>query len=212
MRSLADALARVYRFTATGCWLILFLTLRGGYSAFCSFCFLLCDPFREIRLFNLLDKHPAAGEVLFVYVAKLELDEQSGTYVVSCRDLPLLNSAGDTVDDALFNGVESAVLAISIEMDERRMVPKACKAMTGEYLVGLPVLVTMKAVLHNLMIQTGARKAYLARRMNLKGPQVDRLFDVHHPSKAESVEHAIHQLRQTVRLGPVEVYKPNKPA
>lgn len=149
---------------------------------------------------------------MFVYPAKLELDEQSGTYVVSCRDLPLLNSAGYTVDDALLNAVESAVLAISIEMDERRMVPKACKAMTGEYLVGLPVLVAMKTVLHNSMIETGTRKAYLARRMNLKGPQVDRLLDVHHPSKAESVEHAIHQLRRTVRLGLIELYKPNKPA
>lgn len=95
---------------------------------------------------------------MFVYPAKLEFDEQSGTYVVSCRDLPLLNSAGYTVDDALLNAVESAVLAISIEMDERRMVPKACKAMTGEYLVGLPVLVAMKTVLHNSMIETGTRK------------------------------------------------------
>jgi len=148
---------------------------------------------------------------MFVYPVQLERDEPTGSYVVSCRDLPLLNSVGDTVEDALLNAAEAVVLAISIEMDERRMVPQASKAKKGEYLVGVPVLVAMKAVLHNAMIETGTRKADLARSMNLKGPQVDRLLDVHHPSKVESVEHAIHQLGRTVKLGQVEAFAPNKP-
>jgi antitoxin HicB len=103
-------------------------------------------------------------------------------------------------------------MALSIEMDERRMVAQASKAMKEKYLGCLPVLMAMKAILHNSMIETVTQRAYLARRMNLKGPQVGCLLDLHHPSKVESVEHAIHQLGRTVKLGLVEVYKPNKPA
>ncbi|MDT0178136.1 hypothetical protein Q9R34_19110 [Enterobacter sp. BRE11] len=51
-------------------------------------------------------------------------------------------------------------------------VPAGCKPEKGEYLVSVPVLVAMKAVLHNAMIETGTHKAELARSMNLKGPQV----------------------------------------
>lgn len=50
---------------------------------------------------------------MFVYSVKLERDKQSGSYVISCRDLPLLNSVGDTVEDALLNAAEAVVLAIS---------------------------------------------------------------------------------------------------
>lgn len=43
---------------------------------------------------------------MFVYPVKLELDEQSGSYIVSCSDLLLLNSAGNTGDDALLSAVK----------------------------------------------------------------------------------------------------------
>lgn len=148
---------------------------------------------------------------MFVYPVQLELDEPTGAYVVSCRDLPLLNSVGDSVDEALLNAVDAAVTAIAIEMEERRLVPAGSAPVKGEYLVTVPVLVAMKALLHNAMFETGTRKADLARRLNMKGPQIDRLLDVQHSSKVESVELAIHQLQRSVTLAPVEVFTPARP-
>lgn len=137
---------------------------------------------------------------MFSYPVKLERDDATETYVVTCRDLPLMASVGDTVEDALFEAVEGIVSAIAIEIDERRPVPQASEKLDGEYVVRVPVLVAMKAALHNAMIETGTRKADLARTLGQKGPQIDRLLDVEHSSKVEMVEQALHQLNRSVEL------------
>lgn len=137
---------------------------------------------------------------MFNYPVSVEQDDVTGQFVVSCRDLPLMNSVGDTLDDALLQSVDAMVVAIAIEVDERRPIPLASAALQGEYVVSLPVLVAMKAALHNAMIETGTRKAELARKLGQKGPQIDRLLDVEHSSKVETVELALHQLNRQIDL------------
>lgn len=136
----------------------------------------------------------------FNYAVKLALDEPTGAYIVSCRDLPLMNSVGDSVDEALLEAADGIVTALSIEVEERRPIPYATAPEPGEYVIPVPVLVSMKAALHNAMIETGTRKAELARKLGQKGPQIDRLLDVEHSSKVETVELALHQLQRRVDL------------
>jgi antitoxin HicB len=137
---------------------------------------------------------------MFNYAVKLEHDDSTGAYIVSCRDLPLMNSVGYSVDEALLEAADGIVTALSIEIDERRPIPTASAPEEGEYIVSLPVLVTMKAALHNAMIETGTRKADLARKLGQKAPQIDRLLDVEHSSKVETVELALHQLERRIDL------------
>lgn len=137
---------------------------------------------------------------MFTYPVKLEKDADTGAYIASCRDLPLMNSVGDDLQDALFESISGLVTAISIEMDERRPVPTGSKPEKGEYLVTVPVLVAMKASLHNAMIETGTRKAELARKMGKNPQQIDRLLDATHSSKVEAVELALHLLNKTVSV------------
>lgn len=137
---------------------------------------------------------------MFSYAVKLEHDTDTSAWVVSCRDLPLLNSVGDSVEDALLEAVDAAVMALSIEIDERRPIPEGSEPEAGEYMITMPVLVAMKAALHNAMIATGTRKADLARLMGMKGAQVDRLLDVAHSSKVETVEQALRLLNRVVQL------------
>ncbi|MEX6120216.1 hypothetical protein AB6G31_21770 [Providencia hangzhouensis] len=137
---------------------------------------------------------------MFTYPVKLEKDADTGAYIASCRDLPLMNSVGDDLQDALFESISGLVTAISIEMDERRPVPTGSKPEKGEYLVTVPVLVAMKASLHNAMIETGTRKAELARKMGKNPQQIDRLLDAMHSSKVEAVEQALYLLNKTVSV------------
>lgn len=137
---------------------------------------------------------------MFTYPVKLEKDADTGAYIASCRDLPLMNSVGDDLQDALFESISGLVTAISIEMDERRPVPTGSKPEKGEYLVTVPVLVAMKAALHNTMIETGTRKAELARKMGKNPQQIDRLLDAMHSSKVEAVEQALYLLNKTVSV------------
>lgn len=137
---------------------------------------------------------------MFNYAVRLEHDPDTESWIVACRDLPLLNSVGFSVDDALLEAVDGVIVALSIEIDARRPVPAASKPEEGEYIIHLPVLVVMKAALHNAMIATGTRKSDLARSMGMKGPQIDRLLDVCHSSKVETVELALQQLNRTVQV------------
>ncbi|WP_354473773.1 hypothetical protein [Pantoea sp. UYEF8] len=137
---------------------------------------------------------------MFNYAVRLNHDAQSGCYEVSCRDLPLMHSVGDTIDGALLEAEDGIVTAISLEMDMRRPIPSASEPRPGEYVVYLPVLVAMKAALYNAMIETGTRKADLARRLGVNGPQVDRLLDVEHSSKVEKVELALAQLGRKAQI------------
>lgn len=142
---------------------------------------------------------------MFNYAVQLTQDAETGVYEVACRDLPLLHSVGDTVEEALLEAEDGIVTAISLEMDMRRPVPVASAPLDGEHVVIVPVLVAMKAALYNAMIETGTRKADLARRLGVNGPQVDRLLDVEHSSKVEKVELALAQLGRKaqveIRLG-----------
>lgn len=137
---------------------------------------------------------------MFTYPVKLEKDAYTGAYIASCRDLPLMNSVGDDLQDALFESISGLVTAISIEMDERRPVPTGSKPEKGEHLVTVPVLVAMKASLHNAMIETGTRKAELARKMGKNPQQIDRLLDAMHSSKVEAVEQALYLLNKKVSV------------
>lgn len=137
---------------------------------------------------------------MFKYPVKLEQDTKTGAYIVSCRDLPLMNSVGDTIEDALLEAVSGIVTAISIEIDERRSIPLGSQPKNNEYLVTIPVLVAMKASLHNTMIETGTRKADLARKMGKNPQQIDRLMDALHSTKVETIEQALHLLNRKVSV------------
>lgn len=137
---------------------------------------------------------------MFTYPIRLEKDEDTGEYIANCRDLPLMNSVGESIETALHESVFGLVAAISIEIKERRPIPTGSKPEDGEHLVTIPVLVAMKASLHNAMIETGTRKAQLARKMGKNPQQIDRLLDAMHSSKVEAVELALRLLNKKVSI------------
>lgn len=49
---------------------------------------------------------------MFNYAVTLTQDTETSTYEVACRDLPLLHSVGDNVDEALLEAEDGIVTAI----------------------------------------------------------------------------------------------------
>lgn len=137
---------------------------------------------------------------MYTYPVLLVHDEATNSWMASCRDLPLMHSVGDTIEDALSEATFGLVTAIAVEVDERRPIPVGSAPLNGEYPVSVPLLVAMKAALHNAMIETGTRKAELARKLEQKPPQIDRLLDVEHSSRIETVELALRKLNRSVTL------------
>ncbi|WP_258028856.1 type II toxin-antitoxin system HicB family antitoxin [Pseudomonas protegens] len=130
---------------------------------------------------------------MFDYPVTIHEDENPGV-AVTCDDLPEFNSAGDDVADALRESVDGIETALSIYVDQRRVIPKASDPKPGQHVVRLPAVTVAKIVLWNEMMARDMRKADLCRLLGLAQTQGDRLVDFLHTSKMEAIEKALNAL------------------
>jgi antitoxin HicB len=129
--------------------------------------------------------------------------DTNNSILVGFPDVPEANSVGDDEEQARVNAADALLTALEIYFDERRPVPLPSAPRKGQTTVRLPALPTAKVLLWNEMLAQKMRKADLARRLGVHMPQIDRLFDLNHPSRIDFVEKAAHALgkRIEVRLG-----------
>ena len=66
--------------------------------------------------------------------------------------------------------------------------------------VDLPPSVTVKVLLLNEMIAQGTRPAELARRMHVTPQEVNRLTNLKHPTKIDTVARALNALGKRLEL------------
>lgn len=133
------------------------------------------------------------GVHMYAYPAVVKLDDND-TLLVTFPDIPEANTVAETENDVTRVGREALESAFDIYFDERREIPAPSKPKKGQRLVLLSALVTAKVLLANEMVRQGVRKAELARRLNVHGPQVDRLLDTRHSSKIDAIESAFESL------------------
>ncbi|ANI31350.1 antitoxin HicB [Yersinia entomophaga] len=131
---------------------------------------------------------------MFSYPASYLFDETSGEYQIHFRDFPEVQSVTYSIEDVELEAQDSLKTAIAVEMEERRSIPAPSMPEDNEFSVHLPILVTLKAELHNGMIASGTRKADLARKLGLNAAQMERLLDVDYASKVEALEQALYLL------------------
>ena len=130
---------------------------------------------------------------MYDYPVIIHEDENPGV-AVTAPDLPEFNSAGDDIADALRESVDGIETALSIYVDQRRVIPLASKPEPGQQVVQLPAVTVAKIVLWNQMRERGMRKADLCRHLGLAQTQGDRLVDFLHTSKMEAIEKALNAL------------------
>ncbi len=137
---------------------------------------------------------------MFKYSASVSFDEDTEQFEISFRDFENLHSVAFNEDDIELEARDALTAMVGELIDSRIPIPEPSAAQEGEIIIHLPVLTCLKAALHNAMISTGTRKADLARKLNQKGPQIDRLLDVSHASKVETLEQALYLLGYEVSV------------
>lgn len=137
---------------------------------------------------------------MFKYSASVSFDEDTEQFEISFRDFENLHSVAFNEDDIELEARDALTAMVGELIDSRIPIPEPSSAQEGEIVIHLPVLTCLKAALHNAMISTGTRKADLARKLNQKGPQIDRLLDVSHASKVETLEQALYLLGYEVSV------------
>ncbi len=111
-------------------------------------------------------------------------------YVLDVPDFPEIHSWADTEEDAAGQVLDAIETAFMAAIKTKTPVRSPSEPGEGYLLVTVPTLTTMKADLHNAMLQEGVSKAELARRLNASPVQVDRLLDLRHASRMSQLDAA----------------------
>jgi antitoxin HicB len=126
------------------------------------------------------------------YPVKIERDTND-TFLLTFPDIPEAATVGDTIDEALLNGVDALESMIMAKMDDKEVIPMPSKK-KSLHSVTLPALSSSKVFLYNAMIKAGVSKSGLAKMLNCHAPQIERLLDLNHASRLDQIEKALEAL------------------
>ncbi len=132
------------------------------------------------------------------YPARIE--GKSGDYVMTFRDIPEAITGGSTLDEVRANDVDCLVTAMDFYFEDRKAVPAPTAPKAGEVLVELPASVSAKTLLLNRMLETRTTPAELARRMGTTPQTVNRLVNLHHATKIDTLAEAVRALGASLEI------------
>lgn len=115
---------------------------------------------------------------------------EEGGFIVTFPDIPEAITQGEEEQDAMIWALDALQTMLSAYMEDKQRIPYPSPA-DGRPCVVLPVVMAGKVALYNTMLDTGKKKADLARILNLAPTLVDRLLSLRHKSRIEQIETAL---------------------
>lgn len=125
---------------------------------------------------------------------------KEGGFVVTFRDIPEAITQGDSFDEAMAMAGDVLVSAMDFYFEDRRAVPVPSAPKRGERLVELPPSVAAKVMLLNELIAAGLSNAELARRMGTRPQEVQRIVNLNHATKIDTIAAALAALGKKLDL------------
>lgn len=125
---------------------------------------------------------------------------KEGGFVVTFPDIPEAITQGDDREEALAQAADALETALDFYFDDNRAVPLPSQPKRGQDVVELPTSLAAKVLLLNEMIKQKVRPAELARRLNVKPQEVNRLVNLHHTSKIDGIAGAMKALGKTLEV------------
>jgi antitoxin HicB len=123
-----------------------------------------------------------------------------GGFVVTFRDIPEAITQGDTEEEAFDMARDVLLSAMDFYFDDKRTVPPPSKPRRGERLIPLPLSAAAKVLLLNEMLVQHVGPSELARRLGVSPQAVNRLVNLAHPTKIDTVEDAMGALGKHLEL------------
>ncbi len=120
--------------------------------------------------------------------------------MVSFPDIPEAITSGKSRDEALHMAQDALITAMDFYFEDRRIVPMPSALKRGQILIELPPSVSAKVLLLNEMIHQGTRNIDLARLMGVTPQEVNRLTNLHHPTKIDTIGLALRSLGKRLAL------------
>lgn len=128
----------------------------------------------------------------------VNLDPDSGGFVVSFPDIPEALTQGDSREEALSMALDALVTAFEFYFEDNQKVPLPSEV-TGEF-VDVPLSVASKVLMLNAFIDSSLTQIDLAKGMGVKKQEITRLFDLKHATKIDAVQKAMQVLGKRLEL------------
>jgi antitoxin HicB len=121
-------------------------------------------------------------------------------FMVSFPDIPEALTGAATREEALALAADALTAAMDFYLEYRRQVPAPSAPKRGQVTIDLPPSVGAKVLLLNEMLRQQVKPAELARRMNVRPQEVNRLTDLHHPTKIDTISLALRAIGKRLEL------------
>ena len=132
------------------------------------------------------------------YPAKIQPDGAS--FLVTFRDIPEAITSGKSGRHAESMARDALVTAMYFYFEDRRKVPPPSKPRRGEIAVPVAASVAAKVLLLNQMIDAGITASELARKLNTSPQVVNRIVDIHHATKIDTIAAALQAMGRRLEL------------
>ena len=136
--------------------------------------------------------------MMLSYPARIARDGDG--FVVSFPDIPEALTGAATREEALEMAADALTTAMDFYFEDRRPVPAPSAPKRGQVLIDLPPSVGAKVLLLNEMLAQGTRPADLARRMNVRPQEINRLTNLRHPTKIDTIAQALRAMGKRLEM------------
>lgn len=126
---------------------------------------------------------------MLIYPARVRTSEAG--FIVTFRDIPEANTEGKSESKALSLAADALAVAMEFYFEDEREVPLPSAARRGEALVSLPSSLSAKVLLLNEMLRQSITPAELARKLHTSPQAVNRIVDLHHTTKIDTIAEAL---------------------
>ena len=114
--------------------------------------------------------------------------DDNGTFLVTCPQLPIVATFGETEEDARGHAVDAIETVLASMIDDGEDIPRP--DLEPGIGVRLPLLTALKVNLYWALRESERTRADLARALGWQRESVDRLFRLDHRSRLEQIEAA----------------------
>ena len=115
-------------------------------------------------------------------------------YTVTFRDIPEALTCGDDLTDAREMATDALITAMDFYFEDKRPVPLPSTLQDGEEWVELPASLFAKVLLLNEMLAQNVSNTELARRMGTRKQDIQRIVNLNHATKIDTIAAALQQL------------------
>ncbi|CAI8154125.1 type II toxin-antitoxin system HicB family antitoxin [Pseudidiomarina mangrovi] len=125
--------------------------------------------------------------------------QQDDGILISFPDLPEALSSAEHMRDAHEMAYDALISALEFYFEDYKRIPSPTSSTTGNY-VELPPALTAKVMLLNTLAESQVSYAELARRLGKKPQEVQRMIDLRHATKIDTVAAALETLGYQLQL------------